>query len=142
MMAMSRMDREILRLDEAAELLFPDECDTKEGRKRCVARLRRERDKGRLAVTEIGGKEYTTLAAIRDMIQLCRVQPNQSASSSTQPKAAREPSGTFTMARPVSPHAAAKAKLQALKQGLPNTSPPNTNPRAENVVPLKSPSLM
>lgn len=84
---------EPLRLAEAAAIAFPDGSMTASG-------LRRERDRGRLAVFQIAGKDYTTLAAIRDMIQLCRVQPSRSASCSTGQKEAPAPSGISMTARP------------------------------------------
>lgn len=37
--------------------------------------LRKERDKGRLVTEMIAGKEYTTLADIERMRELCRFQP-------------------------------------------------------------------
>lgn len=57
-----------LRLARAAELAFPDGSMSAKG-------LRRERDAGRLAVMMIAGKEYTTLAAIERMKELCLAIP-------------------------------------------------------------------
>lgn len=59
-----------LRLDVAAALAFPD------GTMK-VAGLRREAARGRLAIFRIAGKDYTTLAAIDDMIEKCLVQPKE-----------------------------------------------------------------
>src|SRR5262249_36553501 len=55
-----------LRLDVAAALAFPDGSMTAGG-------LRRERDRGRLVIERIAGKDYTTLAHINRMRELCRV---------------------------------------------------------------------
>jgi hypothetical protein len=55
-----------LRLSIAAAVAFPDGSMTASG-------LRRERDRGRLVVERIASKEYTTLANIERMRQLCRV---------------------------------------------------------------------
>lgn len=55
-----------LRLEVAAALAFPDGSMTASG-------LRRERARGRLVVERIAGKDYTTLANIERMRELCRV---------------------------------------------------------------------
>ena len=55
-----------LRLNIAAALAFPDGSMTASG-------LRRESARGRLVVERIAGKDYTTLAAIERMRELCRV---------------------------------------------------------------------
>jgi hypothetical protein len=57
-----------LRLDIAARLAFPDGSMTGRG-------LRREANRGRLAVERVAGKDYTTLEAIREMRTQCRVTP-------------------------------------------------------------------
>src|SRR5580698_4335661 len=56
-----------LRLRVAAALAFPDESMTASG-------LRREAARGRLVVERIAGKDYTTLANIERMRELCRVE--------------------------------------------------------------------
>lgn len=58
-----------LRLNVAAALAFPDGSMGASG-------LRREAARGRLVIERIAGKDYTTLQAIEDMRQLCRVQPS------------------------------------------------------------------
>ncbi|MFK4507227.1 hypothetical protein [Bradyrhizobium daqingense] len=60
-----------LRLRKAAEIAFPGGGMTASG-------LRREAIRGRLVVERIAGKDYTTLAAIAKMRELCRVpaKPN------------------------------------------------------------------
>ncbi|WP_407122718.1 hypothetical protein [Bradyrhizobium sp. STM 3561] len=55
-----------LRLRKAAEIAFPGGGMTASG-------LRREAIRGRLVVERIAGKDYTTLAAIAKMRELCRV---------------------------------------------------------------------
>ena len=55
-----------LRLSVAAELAFPDGSMTPSG-------LRREGARGRLVIERIAGKDYTTLANIERMRELCRV---------------------------------------------------------------------
>src|SRR3979409_1533998 len=56
-----------LRLTLAAALAFPDGSMTASG-------LRRENARGRLVIERIAGKDYTTLANIEQMRQLCRVE--------------------------------------------------------------------
>jgi len=62
-------DEDPLRLDVAAALAFPDGTMS-------VATLRRERDAGRLTVERIGNRDYTTIAAIQEMREKCRLAPN------------------------------------------------------------------
>ena len=54
-----------LRLADAVKIAFPMGGMT-------VAGLRRERDRNRLVVEKIAGKEFTTLAHIQRMRELCR----------------------------------------------------------------------
>jgi hypothetical protein len=56
-----------LRLGVAAALAFPDGSMTASG-------LRREGERGRLVIERIAGKDYTTLANIERMRELCRVE--------------------------------------------------------------------
>src|SRR5450755_1833506 len=55
-----------LRLSVAAALAFPDGSMTASG-------LRRESVRGRLVIERIAGKDFTTLANIERMRELCRV---------------------------------------------------------------------
>jgi hypothetical protein len=57
-----------LRLDVAAALAYPDGSMTASG-------LRREANRGRLVIERTAGKDYTTLAAIERMRELCRSSP-------------------------------------------------------------------
>ncbi|HEY0218896.1 MAG TPA: hypothetical protein VGC26_03880 [Afipia sp.] len=66
-----------LRLADAIEIAFPHGGMT-------VSGLRRERDRNRLVVERIAGKEFTTLAHIERMRELCRVEAKASASNSEQ----------------------------------------------------------
>src|SRR5271165_7197840 len=59
-----------LRLAVAAALAFPDGSMTASG-------LRRESARGRLVVERIAGKDYTTLANIERMRELCRVEARE-----------------------------------------------------------------
>src|SRR6201986_4104073 len=64
-----------LRLKSAAALAFPDGSMSASG-------LRREAARGRLVIERIAGKDYTTLANIERMRELCRVQRKALASGS------------------------------------------------------------
>src|SRR5690349_6780613 len=55
-----------LRLAVAAAVAFPDGSMSSSG-------LRREAARGRLAIERIAGKDFTTLAAIAEMREKCRV---------------------------------------------------------------------
>lgn len=70
-----------IRLDMAVRIAFPDGSIG-------VKALRRERDAGRLTTEIVANKEFTTLAAIERMRELCRVRPKAPASSG-EPKAGR-----------------------------------------------------
>lgn len=64
-----------LRLADAIKIAFPKGGMT-------VSGLRRERDRNRLIVERIAGKEFTTLAHIERMRELCRVEAKVSGSNS------------------------------------------------------------
>src|SRR3974390_3193877 len=86
-----------LRLKVAAALAYPDGSMTASG-------LRREAKRGRLVIERTAGKDYTTLAAIKRMRGLCRVNPKEpdciSRRSAAMPLAASHmlPSGKSEMA--------------------------------------------
>src|SRR5262245_16040465 len=71
-----------LRLAVAATLVYPDGSMTAGG-------LRREARRGRLAIERTAGKDYTTLAAIEEMRQLCRVVPKVRVCGSVPPGGTR-----------------------------------------------------
>ncbi|WP_246515547.1 excisionase [Bradyrhizobium diversitatis] len=71
-----------LRLADAAKIAFPLGGMT-------VAGLRRERDRKRLVVEKIAGKEFTTLAHIERMRELCREEARGPDFNSKQPVEAR-----------------------------------------------------
>src|SRR3974390_1241107 len=71
-----------LRLADAVKMAFPMVGRT-------VAGLRRERDRNRLVIEKIAGKEFTTLAHIERMRELCRGEAREPNSSLRQPAATR-----------------------------------------------------
>jgi hypothetical protein len=105
-----------LRLGVAAAIAFPDGSMTASG-------LRREGARGRLVVERIAGKDYTTLAHIERMRNLCRLLPKDhgygcaenagtiEAGSHTPPPTS---SGTVDIRRAL---AAAEMSVTKLKEG-------------------------
>lgn len=116
-----------LLLAVAARIAFPDGSMGVPG-------LRKERDRGRLAVERIAGRDYTTLRAIRTMREQCRVQPRDHACNS-EPTPERGSSGTATSA-------GLQATLERIvgerKKPSGTTSPKSTARRSGTVIPLAS----
>ena len=87
-----------LRLEVAAHIAFPHGGMT-------VSGLRKERDRGRLAVEKIANKEFTTLRNIERMRELCRAAAKVLASGSNPKSEIRkeslsgEPPGSFETER-------------------------------------------
>jgi hypothetical protein len=101
-----------LRLSVAAVFAFPDGTMTASG-------LRKEAARGRLVIERIAGKDYTTLANIERMRELCRVEVKAPDCGSGQLGATRvEKSrtalfGLSSMGPSISPQDALKVKLSA-----------------------------
>ena len=116
-----------LRLSVAAALAFPDGSMTASG-------LRREAARGRLVIERIAGKDYTTLANIERMRELCRVESNHRASISdpregtSKASSERRPSGSSSMAASTSPQDALRAKIERRSRRSQPTSQQNTSP--------------
>lgn len=118
-----------LRLSVAAALAFPGGAITASG-------LRRERDRGRLVVERIAGKDFTTLANIERMRELCRLESNVRGSGSDQSYESVEsfcadPPGSSLTAVGISPRDALRTKLKRQSASSPNTLQSNTNRRAK-----------
>lgn len=128
-----------IRLSVAAELAFPDGSMGASG-------LRREAARGRLAVERIAGKDYTTLRAIEEMREKCRVQPKAPACGSAQHEETRRESsrtprhGSSLTVDDSIPLASALMIARGLKERSPSTSPENTRHRGATVTPLPRPS--
>lgn len=124
-----------IRLKVAATLAFPDGSMS-------VSGLRREAGRGRLAITRIAGKDYTTLRAIDEMRALCRVQPKVPVSGSDplarMAKDHMPPHGSSETEDGNLPLAAALMIVKELSGPSPTTSPKNTKRRAGTVIPLSS----
>src|SRR6266568_6563723 len=100
-----------LRLADAVKIAFPLGGVT-------VAGLRRERDRNRLVIEKIAGKEFATLAHIERMRQLCRVEARAPDSTSkpsgeTKPEASHiEPPGSSATTVGMSAQAALQMRLR------------------------------
>ncbi|HET6247366.1 MAG TPA: hypothetical protein VFE47_06650 [Tepidisphaeraceae bacterium] len=116
-----------LRLHVAADIAFPGGTMTASG-------LRRERDRGRLIVERIAGKDFTTLANIEKMRELCRVNNNRPGCISapregtSRESSEQEPSGLSSMAASTSPQGALRAKIERRSKPSQPTSQQNTSP--------------
>jgi hypothetical protein len=104
-----------LRLADAVKMAFPMGGMT-------VAGLRRERDRNRLIIEKIAGKEFTTLAHIERMRELCRDEAREPDSSLRQPAVTRaetsptvQPGSSETTVG-MSAQAALQMRLQPRKQ--------------------------
>src|ERR1700674_134006 len=100
-----------LRLADAVKIAFPMGGMT-------VAGLRRERDRNRLVIEKIAGKEFTTLAHIERMRELCRDEARERDFSLKPPAETRaerspteQPGSSETMVG-TSARAALQMKLQ------------------------------
>jgi hypothetical protein len=128
-----------LRLDVAAALAYPDGSMTASG-------LRREAKRGRLVIERTAGKDYTTLAAIERMRELCRVEPTARVSGLKKPNETPMetlpimPAGASRTAAANTALAAARTTVAALKKPSPPISPRSMSPapRAASVHRLPS----
>src|SRR6266566_3909922 len=95
-----------LRLGGAAALAFPDGSMTAAG-------LRREAARGRLVLERIAGKDFTTLANIERMRQLCRVEAKapDSICAGRAPGSGARRSGLSETGNAISPRDALEARL-------------------------------
>ena len=121
-----------LRLDVAATLAFPGGGMTASG-------LRKERDRGRLAVERIAGKEFTTLAAIDNMRSLCR-DPLSLRASTPAAKTAGGRNGSSSTEAAKSAQARALMTAQRLKALSRTTSPKSASRISAQVIPIASSS--
>jgi hypothetical protein len=109
-----------LRLHLAAAIAFPDGSMT-------VSGLRREAKRGNLTIEVIAGKQYVTLAAIKEMRSRCRAQNNRPDSGFVRcergvTKERPAPSGSSSMGENTSPRDALLAKIDRRKSACRPTS--------------------
>src|SRR5882757_8935290 len=108
-----------LRLDMAASISFPNKSMTASG-------LRREAARGRLVIERIAGKDFTTLAHIERMRELCRVSARAQGSTNERPRertVASLPmlSGQSATVNGKLPQESLRAKLNESRQRPPRT---------------------
>ena len=121
-----------LRLDVAARLAFPDGSVG-------VSALRKERKRKRLRVWRIAGKDMTTLAEIKRMMDRCLVDDSQPDSGSDQQQRSEPPRGSSLTGDASSALAAARMRVKKLKESSPNTSARDTTPsQGGHVILMKS----
>jgi hypothetical protein len=80
-------------------------------------KVRREAARGRLRIERIANKDFVTLAEIKRMRELCRVQAKEHGCTSAKPATAGEnsspkPSGSSETAAKISPQDALRARLK------------------------------
>ena len=128
-----------LRLKKAAEIAFPAGGMTASG-------LRQEAKRGRLVIERIANKDFTTLRHIEEMRKQCRDELKARDCGCNQPeKTATErlsskPSGSSATVRPNAALDAARAKLNALREGSETISTVSPQNGSATVTPLPSPS--
>ena len=98
-----------LRLSTAAAIAFP-------GGTMSACGLRREAARGRLVIERIAGKDFTTLANIQHMRELCRVEARGHASGVVQPARAVKPSGSLKTQASNTPQDALQTRLTLSRQ--------------------------
>jgi hypothetical protein len=115
-----------LRLDVAAAIAYPDGSMSAHG-------LRLEHQRGRLAIERVAGKDYTTLADIRRMRELCRLagKARDSGSGKNAERARDElipPSGSLSTDDISRARDACQTIVQELRENSRATSRKSTSP--------------
>jgi hypothetical protein len=118
-----------LRLEIAAQIAFPDGTMTASG-------LRKERNRGRLVTELIAGKEFTTLADIQRMRELCRSEAKardcgQRSDARTRAGRAGNPAGSSSTEGQSAALASALRTAERLRQ-KPNKPSPTTSPTSSS----------
>jgi hypothetical protein len=107
-----------------------------------VEALRRARDAGKLETYRFAGKDWTTLAAVERMFELCRVERKAPTCGSGPPGAKEEasapPSGSSETGDGKSAQAALSLTIEKLKSGLRATSSESAKRRGASVISLRS----
>jgi hypothetical protein len=98
-----------MRLAQAAQMAFPHGGMTASG-------LRKEAKRGRLVLMRIAGKDFTTLLAIEEMKQACRVPANPQGSGYGQPTKTEPRRGSSSTAASSTAQDAARMLVLKLKQ--------------------------
>lgn len=75
-MSRTPTDTDPITLKEASEIIF--------NKRVGVAALRSEAVRGRLSIFRIGGRDFTTIRDVREMVEKCRVEKHRPASTMTK----------------------------------------------------------
>jgi hypothetical protein len=97
-----------MRLADAVAVAFPHGGMTAAG-------LRREAQRGRLAIERIAGKDFVTLSAINEMRARCLIPAKEPASILSRPTESNGPCGSSETERADKAHDALLATLEALR---------------------------
>lgn len=108
-------DDDPITLKEACEIVFRNTC--------AVATLRAEADRGRLNISKIGKRYYTTLRSARELYDKCRVGPKAQGSISTLEDAL----GSYAKARALYARLALRQTLTVQGNFSGDTSQVNTS---------------
>ena len=100
-----------------------------------AAALRTEAKRGRLVISRVAGKDWTSVAEVQRMFGLCRVNPEALTYGSGQPASemTRAPSGQHGSSKTPDAKSAldsARLSVERLKGRSPTTSPASTPRRA------------
>jgi hypothetical protein len=93
-----------------------------------AAALRTEAKRGRLVISRVAGKDWTSVAEVQRMFGLCRSPPKESDSGFDRPEATKNRRGSFEMAESKSARDALGLSLSRLRESSPTTSPASIGP--------------
>ncbi len=93
-----------------------------------VAALRTESNRGRLVISRVAGKDWTSVAEVQRMFGLCRSTPKESDSGFGRPEVTKSRHGLSETAESRSARDALSLSLSRLKESSPTTWPANTSP--------------
>jgi hypothetical protein len=103
-----------------------------------AAALRTEAKRGRLVISRVAGKDWTSVAEVREMFDRCRVNPKESDSGFDQREAASAPPSSSETAQSRSAQAALNLRLSRLRESSPTTSPASISPTGRAARPRRS----
>ncbi len=109
--------------DAAEPITLAEACELYPRARLTVSTLRAEAGRGRLDIFRLGKRDYTTAAAMQEMIRRCQDAARLRASTSTESAV----SGLSETDRASSAQAALSATVLKLRSGLPDISARNTN---------------
>jgi hypothetical protein len=95
--------------------------------------LRTEARRGRLVISRVAGKDWTSVVEVQRMFNLCRVMPEAPTYGLDQPASAATPRSGLSETMDTSiALASAWASVEKLRRRLPNTRPASTHRRDVN----------